>query len=129
LIPLNDWARYHRKLLESLARTSTEGVSVEIVDDPQPLCNGTGVVRLPKSLFEPGNERELILTWTHELAHARDCIDHGEYVRQVLRGNGQYADADEIEALKNRLEKRALRAEQNTGLRLDDPDWWIDRSI
>jgi hypothetical protein len=110
LIPLNDLARYNRRLLETLAHTSTEGVKVIISDDPQPSCGSAGEVRLPKSLFEPGNERELILTWRHELTHARDFV------------SGALVDV-------KTMEKRAERAEQNTGLRLDDPDWWIDRSV
>ncbi len=110
LKPLNDRARQERRLLESLAHTSTEGVRVIVGDGPDPSCNSDGVVHLPARLFESGKERELILAWVHELTHARDFI------------MGVLVD------LKT-MERRAERAEQNTGLRLDDPDWWIDRSI
>jgi beta-lactamase regulating signal transducer with metallopeptidase domain len=110
LKPLNDRARQERRLLEALAHTSTEGVKVIVSDDPQPSCSSEAEVRLPASLFEPGNERELKLALVHELQHARDFID------------GALVDF-------RTMEKRAERAEQNTALRLDDPDWWIDRSV
>jgi hypothetical protein len=110
LRPLNDEARYHRKLLEDLAHTSTEGVSVIVSGDPQPRCGSKGEVRLPRSLFEPGKERELKLALVHELQHARDFLDG-------------------VPVSIAELERRAERAEQNTGLRLDDPDWWTDRTI
>jgi hypothetical protein len=96
--------------LEALAHTSTEGVKVIVSDDPQPSCSSEAEVRLPASLFEPGNERDLILAWNHELAHARDFL------------SGALVDV-------KTMERRAERAEQNTGLRLDDPDWWTDRSV
>jgi len=121
LIPLDDRVRQERRLLESLARLPTHGVKVKIVDDEPPRCNGHGVVSLPKRLFEPGRERELILVWNHELRHA---LDFNLYVNW----NEISLEDEDIRRLRDRLEERADRAEANTGLAVD-PHWRVDSDI
>jgi len=121
LIPIGDRARQERRLLESLACLPTHGVRVEIVDDGNPCCDGQGVVSLPKTLFEPGQERKLILAWNHELRHALDVRLYVNWREISLQG-------EDFERLKDRLEERAYRAEVNTGLAID-PHWRLDFDI
>ena len=122
LKPLNDRARQERAPFEPISSLPTDGVSVEILEDGQGGCYGDGRIHLPKRLFEPGNERELILTWNLELRHSRDFLDNIECILDVL-GRGE--DNADLKELQRRLEDRA---EQNTGLMVD-PNWFIDRGI
>jgi len=108
-------------LLESLARLPTHGVKVRIVDDGGPRCNGQAVVSLPKSLFEPGQERKLILVWNHELRHALD-------MNLYVNWNEISLEKEDFRRLRDRLEERAWRAEVNTGLAVD-PNWQVDSDI
>ncbi len=120
LIPLNERAREERRLLESLAHLPTQGVRVIIVDEKiSPKCDITSTIHLPKFLFEPGNERDLILNWRHELQHARDLLDHVDVANIT---------AETFSELRPVLEKRAKNAERHTGL-ANDPDWLVDRVI
>lgn len=126
MIPINDHARRYRRLLEQLAHTSTEGVQVEVLEDDfaRPSTNGLGRVQLPIKLFALGNERELILSWRHELAHARSFIDHRSTIFRVLNRGNQ----EEIQQLKEQLELIAELAEVSSGL-LVDPHWPVDRGV